>query len=201
VESSARARSASGWLRGRGGPSLALHFVDGRWLLVKFHRVHRGGGLLLALLALAAAVGLGAYPLARRITRRLERLQARVDALGAGDLEARVEVEGRDEVAELAAASTGRLPTVSWWQSEDPAGARIASRAPCARIGAGCPVTSAPSQDPAAKDIAELDWLIGGCRWRLDAGRPDQARRWIRCTAMKRRWYGAEVGGSRHDTR
>ena len=95
-------RTASGWLRGRGGPSMALHLPDGRWLLVKFLHRHRGAGLLLALLALAAAVGLGAYPLARRITRRLERLQVRVDALGAGDLEARVEVEGRDEVAELA---------------------------------------------------------------------------------------------------
>jgi methyl-accepting chemotaxis protein len=69
---------------------------------VKFHRGHRGGGLLLALLALLAAAGVGAYPLARRITRRLERLQTRVDALAAGDLEVRVEVEGRDEVAELA---------------------------------------------------------------------------------------------------
>ena len=98
----ATSQSTSGWQHGRGGPNMALHFSDGRWLLVKFHRRHRGGGLLVALVALAAAVGLGAYPLARRITRRLERLQTRVEALGAGDLQARVEVEGRDEVAELA---------------------------------------------------------------------------------------------------
>src|SRR2546422_7148170 len=51
---------------------------------------------------LALAVGVGAYPVVRRLTRRLERLQAGVESLGAGELSARVEVEGRDEVARLA---------------------------------------------------------------------------------------------------
>ena len=45
---------------------------------------------------------LGAYPVARRLTRRLERLKAGVEQLGEGDLSARVQVEGRDEVASLA---------------------------------------------------------------------------------------------------
>src|SRR5438034_415198 len=76
--------------------------------------VHSGGGpsgrpsehpahtsfLLLSLLA--AAVGVGAYPIVRGLTKRLERLQAGVESLGAGDLSARVAVEGRDEVAQLA---------------------------------------------------------------------------------------------------
>ncbi|HEX6829576.1 MAG TPA: ATP-binding protein, partial [Burkholderiales bacterium] len=51
-----------------------------------------------------AAIGIGAYPISRRITRRVERLQSQVEALGAGNLSARVEVEGSDEVAELAAS-------------------------------------------------------------------------------------------------
>ncbi|MFK7828655.1 MAG: HAMP domain-containing protein [Congregibacter sp.] len=51
---------------------------------------------------LAVAIALGAFPVARRITRRLQRLQSRVEALGAGDLSTRVEIEGKDEVAELA---------------------------------------------------------------------------------------------------
>ncbi|TDJ62036.1 MAG: HAMP domain-containing protein, partial [Proteobacteria bacterium] len=55
---------------------------------------------MVALLAIAIAIGV--YPLARRITGRLERLQTQVDQLGAGDLTARVEVLGKDEVANLA---------------------------------------------------------------------------------------------------
>jgi signal transduction histidine kinase len=47
------------------------------------------------------------YPLVRRLTRRLERLQSSVEALGSGDLTARVQVEGRDEVARLAQSFNG----------------------------------------------------------------------------------------------
>ena len=59
---------------------------DGRWVLARWHRHHRAWGWLGALLLLAAAIAIGAYPVVRRITGRLERLQARVDALGAGRL-------------------------------------------------------------------------------------------------------------------
>ena len=48
------------------------------------------------------AIALGAFPVVRRITRRLERLRAQVDALGAGELSARVDVRGKDEIASLA---------------------------------------------------------------------------------------------------
>ena len=68
--------------------------------------------MLAALLSIAAAVAIGAYPLARRLTRRLERLRAGVEQLGEGDLAARVKVEGKDEVAALAASfnrSAGRI--------------------------------------------------------------------------------------------
>jgi signal transduction histidine kinase len=43
-----------------------------------------------------------AFPLVRHLTKRLERLQMGVEKLGAGDLTARVPVEGKDEVARLA---------------------------------------------------------------------------------------------------
>ena len=61
-----------------------------------------GASASLVLALILVAVGVGAYPVVRRLTRRLERLQRGVDALGEGDLSARVEVEGRDEVARLA---------------------------------------------------------------------------------------------------
>src|SRR5258708_11784049 len=52
--------------------------------------------------ASALGVAVGARPVVRRLTGRLERLQRRVEWLGAGDLTARVKVEGRDGVARLA---------------------------------------------------------------------------------------------------
>jgi two-component system, OmpR family, sensor kinase len=54
------------------------------------------------LLLLAAAIGVGADPVARRLTRRLESLERGVAALGAGNFHARVPVDGQDEVARLA---------------------------------------------------------------------------------------------------
>jgi signal transduction histidine kinase len=51
---------------------------------------------------MAIAVGLGAYPIVRRLTRRLEALQHGADQWGSGNLSARVPVEGTDEVARLA---------------------------------------------------------------------------------------------------
>ena len=60
--------------------------------------------VIMAFLLLALIVGVVAYPLVRHLTKRLERLQRGVESLGAGDLSARVPVEGSDEVAALAAS-------------------------------------------------------------------------------------------------
>lgn len=59
-------------------------------------------GLVFAVSLIALAVALGAYPIVRRLTRRLERLQSGVEQWGAGQLSARVAVEGNDEVGFLA---------------------------------------------------------------------------------------------------
>lgn len=50
----------------------------------------------------AVIVSAATYPIVRQLTRRLERLQQGVQALGEGDLHARVTVQGDDEVAQLA---------------------------------------------------------------------------------------------------
>ena len=58
---------------------------------------------MLFLGGIALAVALAAYPVVRGLTRRLERSAGRCrDTLGAGNLSARVSVEGKDEVARLA---------------------------------------------------------------------------------------------------
>src|SRR5205807_5339212 len=87
----------------------SVRLPDGRWLVGRIPTRHRHPALALVgfLGAIALAVGLGAFPVVRRLTRRLERLQAGVESLGAGDLSARVKVEGRDEVAHLAASFNG----------------------------------------------------------------------------------------------
>eukprot|EP01035_Chromulina_nebulosa_P039395 gene39395-53261_t len=83
---------------------------------VLFGLAHRGYGampitvpgarahvsMLGLLMVIAMVVALASYPVVRRLTRGLERLEASVGAWGAGDLSARVAVEGRDEVARLA---------------------------------------------------------------------------------------------------
>ena len=64
---------------------------------------HAPGRVLFMLLVLATIVAVGALPVVRSLTRRLERLQRAAEALGSGDLAVRVPVEGTDEVATLAA--------------------------------------------------------------------------------------------------
>lgn len=59
-----------------------------------------GFGWMLGVVALAVA--LGAYPIIRRLTQRLEGLQRGVERWGSGDLSARMVVQGSDEVAFLA---------------------------------------------------------------------------------------------------
>ena len=99
-------RDAGGWIYGPQGPAWAVHLPDGRWFVVRASPRHRAPvvGLLLVLGGIALAVAVGAYPVVRGLTRRLERLQTGVETLGAGDLATRVKVQGRDEVAQLADA-------------------------------------------------------------------------------------------------
>lgn len=69
-----------------------------------FHLREQGAHIPLfpLLLLTAFIVSLGAYPIAKRLTYRLEALKKGVEALGSGQLAARVPVVGCDEVAILA---------------------------------------------------------------------------------------------------
>jgi len=64
----------------------------------------RGLGLVVVLVVLFIAVAAGAYPVVRRLTRRLEALKRGVEQFGAGRLQQRVDIPGNDEVAAVASS-------------------------------------------------------------------------------------------------
>jgi signal transduction histidine kinase len=126
-------------LAGRhGGDTLALRLADGRWLSLRLPpRPHEHGGFFLGLGTLAGLLALVAYPLARWLARRIESLGASVDAFGRGDLGARAAVEGRDEVARLAASfnqAAARIEALVATQRTLLASASHALRSPLARL-------------------------------------------------------------------
>jgi signal transduction histidine kinase len=168
---------------------------DGRFLVTSIPRGpwRPGPWVLAALLSIAAAVAIGAYPLARRLTRRLERLRAGVEQLGEGDLAARVKVEGKDEVAALAASfnrSAGRIEELIRAHKMLLANASHELRTPLTRINMALAMhdgAADPQQQERIKaDIAELDQLIGEILLasRLDAVRAPELNEEIDILAL-----------------
>ncbi len=143
-----------------------MHLMGGPWRQMGPHPsalTHFHGALLL----LAISIGLGAYPLVRHISRRLERLQQGVESLGAGDLSARVQVEGHDEVARLASSFNRAAAEIEQLVKANKALLANAShelRTPLARIRLAVELLkdSADARRRAGleQDIAELDRLV-----------------------------------------
>ena len=154
------------WSRIRGHLLLAVQLADGRRLVAaRQPDFEHGLGLLATLALLALAVGVGAWPLVRRLTRRLERLQSRVEALGRGDLAARAPVEGRDEVADLARSfnrAAERIQGLVEAQRRQLAFASHELRSPLARLRVALEMLRGDDavRAGAARDVAELDALI-----------------------------------------
>ena len=159
---------ASHHFHASGGPGMAFRLPDGRWLLLQSARELGRATLLVALLLLAAAIALAAYPVVRRLTRRLEALQARVEELGRGDLSARVSVEGRDEVADLARSfnrAAARIDHLMGAQRRLLASVSHELRSPLARLRMAVellPLEGRPElRERMGRDVTELDGLIG----------------------------------------
>jgi len=80
---------------------------DGPWTGPWLHRPVSPGApavstLAIVMVLLFVGVAAGAYPVVRRLTRRLEVLKRGVETFGAGQLHHRVDDSGRDEVAAVA---------------------------------------------------------------------------------------------------
>lgn len=187
------------------GAEFQVAMNDGSVLLVQFSRPPRVGGpdgagpgmrpqptprlpfdfaWMLAILAVAVAVG--AYPIVRRLTKRLESVQQGVERWGQGDLSTRLSEDGKDEVALLSKRfnhSAERIETLLEAQKSLVASQQtlLASqksllanashelRSPLARIRMGLELmdvsnTPAPSRTTLLteinRNITELDQLI-----------------------------------------
>ncbi len=139
-----------------------------------------GFGWMLALVGLAVA--LGAYPVMRRLTLRLEALQRGVERWGAGDLSARVNADGRDEVAFLAGRfnhAAERIETLMESHKSLLANASHELRSPLARIRMALELggvdAASPQRSEISRSINELDQLIDEILLasRLDARQAD----------------------------
>jgi signal transduction histidine kinase len=205
-------RGPTMWLRG--ARPWYVELPDGRWLgarLAHAERAGRGGpGLAFAgmLLLLLVVVGAAAHPVVRRITRRLERLQAGVESLERGDLSARVKVSGHDEIAHLATSfnrAAARIEALVNAHQMLLANASHELRTPLTRIRLGVELmketADAKRKAELERDIAELDQLIDGILLasRLDALTEPEVREEVDLLALAAeecaRYEGVRVAG------
>jgi signal transduction histidine kinase len=151
-------------VRFRGGepPPLGLPFVPPSW--------QRGVGLIVLLGVLFVAVAAGAFPVVRRLTRRLEALKQGVEKFGSGQLGHRVAVTGSDEVAAVASSfnvAAAKVETLVRSHQSLLANASHELRSPLARMKMA--VSMLDDASPAQRDrlkreintnVAELDALV-----------------------------------------
>jgi len=143
------------------GPAF-LPFVPPAW--------QQGVGLIVVLVLLFIGVSAGAYPVVRRLTRRLEALKQGVEQFGAGQLHHRVEVSGRDEVAAVALSfnvAAARVEALVQSHQSLLANASHELRSPLARMKMAVSMLddAAPAQRAQLKteidtNVAELDALV-----------------------------------------
>jgi signal transduction histidine kinase len=155
--------AASG--RPEGGPGAPPTFPG-----LELLGVPDGVAFLVLLATLFAAVAAGAWPVVRRLTRRLESLKQGVEAFGAGALDQRVSEAGRDEVAALGASfnrSATRIEALLRSHQSLLANASHELRSPLARLKMALAMLdeATPEQRRALQaevqtNIGELDALV-----------------------------------------
>jgi two-component system, OmpR family, sensor kinase len=123
------------------------------------------GGLLWLLSIVALAVAVGSYPIVRKLTRRLDDLRTGVERWGEGDLSARINESGSDELAFLAQRfnhAAQRVESLLRSHKSLLANASHELRSPLARIRMGLELMepAAGFREEIERNIAELDQLI-----------------------------------------
>ena len=139
-----------------------LPFVPPAW--------QQGVGLVILLALLFVAVAAAAFPVVRRLTRRLEALKQGVEQFGAGQLSHRVAVSGHDEVAAVATSfnvAAARVEALVQSHQSLLANASHELRSPLARMKLAVALLddASPAQRERLKreidtNVAELDALV-----------------------------------------
>jgi signal transduction histidine kinase len=161
-------RGPGGELRGPGGDERGWR-PPPPWPML-FPGLPRSAGLAIILVVLFLAIAAGAYPVVRRLTRRLEALKRGVEQFGAGALDHRVAISGADEVAAVAASfniAAARVEALVQSHRSLLANASHELRSPLARMKMA--VSMLAEATPAERDtlkreidknVAELDGLV-----------------------------------------
>ena len=156
----------------RAGPlsqTMRVDLVDGRAVLARLDPPGLSAPLriLTIMLIVAGGVGLAAFPITARLTRRLEDLRSGVEQWGAGALSLRVDGAGDDEVAVVARtfnASAARVEALLASQKALLANASHELRSPLARLRLAIELWLAhPSPEMQAeivRNLAESDQLV-----------------------------------------
>ncbi len=144
--------------RAGGGPGPNPPLAAPPWL--------RGAGLAALLVLLFIAVAAGAYPVVRRLTRRLESLKLGVQRFGEGALGQRVDASGTDEVAAVAASfnqAAERIEALVHSHKSLLANASHELRSPLARMKMALSLIEDGRQDALQRErlVAELRANIG----------------------------------------
>ncbi len=157
---------------GRVGPPsqvMRVDLPDGRAVVARLRPLGLNPRLriLTIMLIVAGGVGLAAFPITARLTRRLEDLRSGVERWGAGALSLRVDGAGNDEVAVVARtfnASAARVEELLASQKALLANASHELRSPLARLRLAIELWFAsPSAEMHAeiiRNLAESDQLV-----------------------------------------
>ena len=162
------------------GPEFVVRMQDGQTVHMHMPRpppsvwYRPPFGFFWSLVLVAVAVALATYPITRKLTRRLERLQNGVQQWGEGDLSTRVNESGQDEVADLGRRfnqAAERVQTLV--QSHEAllasqksllANASHELRSPLTRIRMGLELMGSEASPAArleiSRNITELDQLV-----------------------------------------
>ena len=165
---------ALGWRHTQAGPQLVIALGPDRWAALRTRPTRRRlpfPPFPAMLVLLAGAMAVASYPVARRVTRRLEALAAGVERWGQGELTHRVPVEGKDEVATLALTfnqAAARVDMLVDQQRQLLANTSHELRSPLARVRMGLELAAEEPEperrrarvEEIRRDIVELDALI-----------------------------------------
>ncbi|HEX5661733.1 MAG TPA: ATP-binding protein [Polyangiales bacterium] len=157
------------------GEAMRIPLRDGRTLAVMFDEGNENhlAYLLCGIGFVLFTLNMGSYLAARRITRRLERLERGVARFGEGALDVRVHVRGRDEIASLANVFNRSFDRIAGLLKQQRRMLQSAShelRSPLARLRMALELSTEPGlsaealeklRSDATRDIEELDALIG----------------------------------------